>query len=296
MKKLCIIGDPIGHSLSPLMHNAALKELGLDKRYIYTKIRISPTELGGFVRKIRSGKIEGASITIPNKEAIISHLDELTKEAEFIQAVNTAYKIGNRVIGHNTDGTGCMRALKEAGVSIKRKKVIVLGAGGVARAIALTLALQRVGKIVVLNRTLKKAIALANSIKEKTSTNVSAGGFDKLREELSDADILINGTPIGMKGKLEGQTLVTANLMRPELVVNDTVYNPRKTKLLEEAEKVGAKIVDGTGMFVHQGAEQFEIFTGRKAPIEVMRKALLKELERMKSSKTSKRKKNIPWK
>ena len=285
MKKLYVIGDPIEYSLSPLMHNAALKELGLDREFTYNKRKVLKEDLEKFVEEVREGDIDGASITMPYKEGIIPLLDGLTKEAELIQAANTVYKKDYKVIGHNTDGIGCIRALEDAGISVVGKSIVLLGAGGAAKSIAITLALRNIRKLLILNRTEEKAEILANSISRKTNVQISSGSLNRLRAALKDADILINSTSVGMKGKAGDQTLVTANLIHSDLVVEDIVYIPIKTKLLEEAEKAGAKIVKGVGMLVYQGAEQFEIFTGRKAPIEIMRKTLLVALDEISNKK-----------
>lgn len=285
MKKLYVIGNPIEYSLSPLMHNAALKELGLEREFTYNKMEILKEDLEKFVEEVREGNIGGASVTMPYKEEIIPLLDGLTKETELIQAVNTVYKKNSKVIGHNTDGIGCIRALEDAGISIVGKRIVLLGAGGAAKSIAISLALGNIRKILILNRTEEKAEILANSISRKTNVQISSGSLNRLRSALKDADILINSTSVGMKEKAGDQTLVTANLIHSDLVVEDIVYNPIKTKMLEEAEKAGAKIVEGVGMLVHQGAEQFEIFTGRKAPIETMRKTLLVALNEISNKK-----------
>lgn len=285
MKKLYVIGNPIEYSLSPLMHNAALKELGLEREFTYNKMEILKEDLEKFVEEVREGNIGGASVTMPYKEEIIPLVDGLTKETELIQAVNTVYKKNSKVIGHNTDGIGCIRALEDAGISIVGKRIVLLGAGGAAKSIAISLALGNIRKILILNRTEEKAEILANSISRKTNVQISSGSLNRLRSALKDADILINSTSVGMKEKARDQTLVTANLIHSDLVVEDIVYNPIKTKMLEEAEKAGAKIVEGVGMLVHQGAEQFEIFTGRKAPIETMRKTLLVALNEISNKK-----------
>lgn len=276
MKKLVVIGDPIEHSLSPLMHNIALKELGLEKEFHYEKLRIKADELADFIESIRKGEIAGASITMPHKVNIIQYLDELTKEAELMGAVNTLYKKNGKVIGHNTDGFGCLNSLKENDVNVKGKKIVIMGAGGAARAIVFTLALNDVHEIVILNRTVGKAEELTRKVKEKTGVISKAGSLEKIKEELRDAEILINCTSVGMKGE-EG-TLVTSEMLYPSLVVMDVVYNPLKTRLIEEAEEAGCKTVNGAGMLVHQGAIGFEIWTGKKPPIKVMQKALLEHL------------------
>jgi shikimate dehydrogenase len=268
MRKLCVIGDPVGHSLSPVMHNAALKALNLDFEYISLK----PESLKQVVEMVRKGDLEGVSVTMPYKESIVPFLDMLTPQADFIKTVNTIYKKGERVVGHNTDGEGCIKALKEHNVNIRGKRVVLLGAGGAAKAIAFSLS-KEVDRILILNRTPSKAMSLALLIKG------SWGGLDQLEEALKDADILINATPVGMKGVEEGKTLVTSELIPPYLTVQDIVYSPRITKLLKEAQKAGAKIIDGLSMLLHQGAEQFEIFTGKKAPMEVMRNSILEVID-----------------
>lgn len=276
MKKLVVIGDPIEHSLSPLMHNAALKELCLEKEFHYGKLRIKTEELADFIESIRKGEIAGANITMPHKVNIIQYLDELTKEAELMGAVNMLYKKNGKVIGHNTDGLGCLNSLKENNVSVEGKKIVITGAGGAARAIAFTLALNDVHEIVILNRTMGKAEELARKVKEKTGAISKAGSLEKIKEELRDAKVLINCTSVGMKSE-EG-TLVTSEVLHPSLVVMDVVYNPLKTRLIEEAEEAGCKAINGASMLVHQGAIGFEIWTGKKPPIKVMQKALLEHL------------------
>ena len=285
MKKLYVIGDPVDHSLSPVMHNAALKTLGLDNEFTYDQMKVRKEELKEFIRKVRTGEIIGASVTMPYKEIIIPLLDELTTEADLIGAVNTIYIKDSRVIGHNTDGIGCIKTLEEAGVSINEKKVIILGAGGAAKAIAYTLALKGVKKLAIINRTKKKAETLAKTIEQKTNTIVYTGNFDLLETVLKDADIIINATSVGMRKISENQTLVTEDLIHSDMVVMDVVYDPRVTQLLKEAKKAGAKTVDGSSMLVYQGAEQFKIFTGRKAPIKIMRRALLEVLDENSSKK-----------
>jgi shikimate dehydrogenase len=276
MKKLVVVGDPIEHSLSPLVYSVALKELGLEKDFHYEKLMIKTEELADFIKSIRKGEIAGASITMPHKVNIIQYIDELTKEAEMIGAVNTLYKKNGKVIGHNTDGVGCLKSLKENNVSVEGKKIVVMGAGGAARAIVFTLALNDVYEIVILNRTVGKAEELAREVKEKTETASKAGGLEKIKDELRDAEILINCTSVGMKGE-EG-TLVASEMLYPSLVVMDVVYNPLKTELIKKAEEAGCKTVNGAGMLVHQAAIGFEIWTGKKPPIKVMQKALLEHL------------------
>lgn len=276
MKILSVIGDPVEHSLSPVMYNAAFMAIGLEKEFTYQRMKIRKEDLRDFIEKVRTGKVTGASVTMPLKEAITSLVDELSEEARFIKAVNTVYEKDGKVVGHNTDGIGCIKALEESGVSIIGKNVVLLGAGGAAKAIAYRLARGSVDRLVILNRTLDKAEALASVLREQI--DVDAGSLDCLKNALSCADVLINATSVGMRGKLEGVTLVTAELMHPDLAVFDIVYVPKRTRLLEEALKAEALDIEGCGMLVHQGAEQFKIFTGRNPPVEVMKGALLEAL------------------
>jgi len=278
MKKIVVIGYPVKHSLSPAMHNAALKHIGLEKEFIYEKMEIKPGLVKEFTKKIRLGKIVGANVTIPHKIEMFNSVDKRTKEAELIGSVNTVYMCGGELWGHCTDGIGCINSLKENEVSIENKKIVIVGSGGAARAIAFTLALNKVEEILIINKTVLNAKILADEIGEKTSTLIKCTGLDSLGTSLKGADILIHCTPVGMKHKAEGQTLITKDMLHNRLVVMDIVYNPLKTKLLEEAEKAGCKIITGEGMLVHQGVVGFELWTGKKAPIEVMRMALLNAL------------------
>jgi len=252
MKVLCVIGDPIEHSLSPRMHNAAIRELGLETEFTYIKEHVKQGALAHFVGKIRRGEISGASVTIPHKQALLPLADKLTKEAEHIQAANTLHMNGGELVAHNTDAAGFLRALEEAGFDPTGKKVVLLGAGGAARAIAHSL--EKAEELVIVNRTRENAKSLASELE-----NARVG-------ENEQCDLLVNATPVCPVDEVQASVVIDIN------------YSPIRTKLLEMAEKSGAKIILGTEMLLHQGAEQFEIFTGRKAPVEVMRKVLLEAL------------------
>jgi len=275
MKKLCVIGYPIEHSLSPPIHNAALKELGLDNEYSYKKIKVAPESLGDFVDRVRNGEIHGASVTIPHKMNIMPHLDTLTDEAQFIGAVNTVYMKDGKIVGDNTDGIGFVASLED---SVKSgSAAVLLGAGGAARAIAYSLSTY-CDSITVVNRDLKRREQLTMDL-AAIYKKVNSSSLDQLPSLLPDANLLVNCTPIGMRGDLEGQTLATADMMHPDLVVVDIVYVPRKTRLLQEAEKAGAHVITGEGMFIYQAAEQFLKYTGYDAPIKVMKQAFEEALD-----------------
>lgn len=278
--RLCaVIGDPIEHSLSPVMHNAAFKALHI--HYVYLAFQVKRGELKTAVDWIRTIGIHGISVTLPHKVEIIKYIDSVDKLAKAIGAVNTIHNKDGRLHGYNTDGIGALNALKEKVPSLQRKKVVILGAGGAARAIAFTLANEGV-KLTILNRTGNKAIQLAKSLQKKFGSPVSGFKLENrlLREALSDADILINAAQVGMSPN-ENETLVTRNFMKPNLAVFDIVYNPLKTKLLREAEAAGATIINGVKMLVYQGAEAFRIWTGHNPPIEVMHRAVIDALRRM---------------
>lgn len=278
--KVCaVIGYPVEHSLSPVMHNAAFQYLGLD--YVYVAFSVPPESLAEAVRGIRGLGIHGVNVTMPHKTSIINYLDELDDGARLAGSVNTILNAGGRLIGYTTDGLGALNALKGAGSDPLGKKVVILGAGGASRSISFTLA-NYARELVILNRTFKKAISLVEELKGIFgSANVRAGPLSRkvLEEELRDADMLINATSIGMRPNVN-ETPVERDLLHGKLTVFDVVYDPLETRLLREARSVGAKIVDGLSMLVHQGAISFEIWTGVKAPIEVMREAALKKIMR----------------
>lgn len=279
-KIVALIGKPIQHSISPVMQNAAFNELELD--YVYLSFEVTREKLREAIRGMKSLGIKGANVTIPHKSAVIKHLDELDKTAKRIGAVNTIKINGTKAKGYNTDGVGAVKALEEAVKNIKNKKILLLGAGGAARAIAFSLT-EKSAKLKISNRTQSKSESLASEIGEKTGTQpiVITQKKEDMKTAIKESDILINSTSVGMHPHTD-KTLVEAKLMHENLTVMDIVYNPLRTRLLEEAEKAGADTIDGLGMLVHQGAASFEIWTGRSAPIEIMRETAKKSLEEIK--------------
>jgi len=274
MKQIVVIGDPIEHSLTPTVYNAAFQDAGLSQQYESKKLRIKTNDLEKFVNRIRKENISGANITIPHKTRIIQYLDRLTPKAELIQAVNVVYKKNNEIIGDNTDAIGFKNSLIEKNVEGSGKKVIILGAGGVARAIAFTLTNSGLKNLVLLNRTLNKAEELEKWIKENFEIKTKIGTIEDIQDEIQDTDILINCTPIGMKGKLETKSLVPSKYLHSNLIVIDIVYNPVITKLLNDAKKKDLEIIDGSRMFLHQAIASFELLTSHKPSISVMEKTL----------------------
>lgn len=254
------------------MHNEAFKTLGLD--YVYVPFNVSPNNLKSAIEGANSLNIQGLNVTIPHKINVINYLNELDPIAELIGAVNTIdFK---NLKGYNTDGIGCIRAIEEV-TKIKDKNIVVAGAGGAARAIVFYLAKYGAEEVNILNRNLKKAENLANDLlASNLISNVNSSDISEISKFISDADILIDTTPIGMHPNVSDEPIVKAADIHEELVVNDIVYNPNETVLLKEAIKANAKVVYGIKMLLYQGAESFKIWTGREAPIDVM-EAKLKE-------------------
>jgi shikimate dehydrogenase len=272
-----IIGDPVEHSLSPVMHNAAFKELGLN--LVYVAFTVTSTELKTAVLGAKSLGLRGLNVTMPHKNAVMSHLDEVDSTAKSIGAVNTVLNNQGKLIGYNTDGSGAMIALQENGVYPEEKKLVLLGAGGAAKAIAYQAA-QDVEELVILNRTAEKAKKLAEALKS-FGAKVKAGtlSFEVLKQELPTTDILVNATSAGMHPDVDISP-VPSDLLHSDLSVMDIIYNPLETKFLKDAKSAGAKVVSGIEMLLYQGAVAFEIWTNCPAPIEVMREAALNELEK----------------
>jgi len=272
-----VIGDPVEHSLSPLMHNAAFRHLDLD--YIYVPYHVKKGTLKSAIVGAESLGIKGLNVTIPHKTEVIKYLDSLDKSAELIGAVNTIKFDNNHAKGYNTDGIGAVRAIEEVS-SVINKKVILLGAGGAARAIAFQILLDGAESLVIANRTLKKAEQLQGDLVEKLDANVKSIDLgEKLKKELANADILINTTPIGMYPNIDQKPLVKAELMYESLVVKDCVYNPLKTGLIKEAEKCGATTISGLKMLIYQGMEAFRIWTDIIPPLEIFENSLKNQFE-----------------
>ena len=273
-----IIGDPVEHSLSPVMHNAAFKELGLN--LVYVAFTVTTRELKDAVLGARSLGLRGLNVTMPHKNAVMAFLDETDSIAQSIGAVNTVLNNNGRLIGYNTDGNGAMIALQENGVYPEEKKMLLLGAGGAAKAIAYQAA-QDVEELVILNRTAEKAKKLAEVLRKEFDKKVKGGTLSSevLKQELPTTDILVNATSAGMHPDVDSSP-VPSDLLRSDLCVMDIIYNPLDTKLLKDAKAAGAKVVSGIEMLIYQGAVAFEIWTNCPAPVEVMRKAALNELEK----------------
>jgi shikimate dehydrogenase len=271
-----VIGDPIEHTLSPIMHNAAFEALKLD--YVFLAFKVKPDEVGNAISGMRALTIHGLNVTMPHKNAVVKYLDEVDPAGKVIGSANTILNKAGRLLGFNTDGVGALNALELNGVEPRGKKVLLLGAGGAAKAIAYTLS-QEVDELVILNRTPEPAAELANLLKQKFKKKISAGELSPstVKDNLADCDVLINATSVGMNPNAN-QTPVAPEWLKPDLAVMDIVYNPIETKLAKDAKAAGAKVVSGVEMLIYQGAASFEIWTACKAPVEVMRKAAINHL------------------
>ncbi|HUT17181.1 MAG TPA: shikimate dehydrogenase [Acidobacteriota bacterium] len=278
-----VIGDPIEHSLSPTIHNAAFGHLKLD--FVFLVFRVKAADLENAVRGMRGLGIHGLNVTMPHKSTVIDYLDEIDPTVQFLGSANTILNKDGKLSGFNTDGVGALKALRENGVALSEKKVLLLGAGGAAKAIAFALA-KEVGELAILNRAAEKANELAEMLGRMFNKKVVGGALssDSIAKNLQDSDILINATSVGMKPNLS-QSLVAPQWVKSDLAVMDIVYNPVETKLAKDAKAAGAKVISGVEMLIYQGAASFEIWTGCSAPIEVMRRAALNKLSSAGASK-----------
>jgi 3-dehydroquinate dehydratase/shikimate dehydrogenase len=263
-----VIADPVAHSLSPIIHNAAFHELRLNKTYV--PLRVRPEDLSQFMHDARELGIKGLSVTIPHKEEILQKLDKCDEWTIEIGACNTVLLKENRTYGYNTDYMAAMASLDhvfggdEDGSGLKGKTVLLLGAGGVARAIGVGLKRRGAG-LVIASRTMERAEELAGWLK--------AGSIAWGSRHSVNADLIVNCTPVGMHPNLD-ESPIESRYLRPEMVVFDTVYNPEQTLFIKQARDCECKYITGIDMFVGQASIQFQHFTGQDAPVELMRRVI----------------------
>lgn len=259
-----LIGNPVAHTMSPAMQNAAFEERGLD--FVYLAFEVADVE--GAVRGMRALGIRGFGVTVPHKVAVMQYLDQIDPVAHKIGAVNTVVNDSGHLSGYNTDWEGLVRAL-EPHASMENQRVVVLGAGGAARAAAFAMR-RRGAQLTILNRTEEKARSLAQEVG-------GIGGPLSQVESVSEADVVINATSVGMHPHVD-ETIVGAQHLQPHQVVMDVVYNPLQTRFLREAEQRGCVVVPGCEMLVLQGIVQFELWTEAPAPVDVMRAVVRERL------------------
>ncbi|MGN7764451.1 shikimate dehydrogenase [Paenibacillus sp. 22594] len=268
---LGVMGDPIVQSKSPVMHAAALKALGISGAYV--PLHIVPGQLGEAIQAIRTLGFRGVNVTIPHKVTVMEYMDRLDDSALAVGAVNTVVNDDGVLTGYNTDGIGYVRSLKaEAAPELSGTRILVIGAGGAARGIIAALLKDHPLEVIIANRTEDKAKQLAAAFQSKGT--VSGIGMHEIPAHITGMDIVINTTSVGMYPHMDATPLDPA-LLREGMIVSDLIYNPLHTRLLTEGQKRGCRIHGGLGMFVYQGAYALEYWTGRSAPIDIMRQTIM---------------------
>lgn len=263
-----IIGDPVSHSLSPVMHNTAFRTKGI--KAVYGAFRVEAKELSKAIEGLRALNISGVSVTIPHKEEVINFLDEVDPIAREIGAVNTIINRAGKLFGTNTDWLGVKGAFEERGIELRGKRVTILGAGGSTRAIIFALKQCGVEEITIYNRTFERAKILAEKF------GVSARTWDEINE--AEGEVIIQATSVGLK---EMKSPVEKGVLSRFKIAMDIVYVPLKTKFLQFAEEAGLVVIDGLRMLLHQGAEQFRLFTGLEPPLEIMERVIYNEVKNL---------------
>ncbi|KPK29216.1 MAG: shikimate dehydrogenase [Nitrospira bacterium SG8_35_1] len=276
-KVYALIGNPVSHSMSPAIHNGAFVALNLDCIYVAFQVEDVKNALAG-MRALDN--FRGMSVTIPHKIEVMQYVDEIPDVDRHIGSINTVVKEDGKLIGFGTDGPGALKAIGDAGVELAGKNVLMLGAGGAARAIAFTLAQKgSIGKLVLLDINEDFLSGLTGDLKSGTNAVIASGLLNEaaVEEHMASSDLIINCTPVGMHPN-EDATLVPDHLFRPGQVVFDVVYNPLETKLLRQAKAKGIKVIPGVEMFINQAILQFERFAGADAPEELMRSVVMERL------------------
>lgn len=272
----CLLGTPVAHSISPMMHNEAFRLLGLDN--VYLCFDTKEADLGTMVQTLKQMNVYGFNLTMPDKERVLPYLDDLSPAARLIGAVNTVQNDNGRLIGHNTDGIGYLRSLDDCDYDIKSGPMTLLGAGGAASSIAIQAALDGAPVLHIVNRrgrSWENAQRLAAQINENTSCKADVIDFadqDTLKQALAESTLLTNATSIGMAPNADASPIADPSWMHPELLVSDIIYNPRETKLMQDAKAQGCRTCNGLYMLLYQGAAAFRIWTGCDMPVEEIRK------------------------
>ncbi|RMH33587.1 MAG: shikimate dehydrogenase [Nitrospirae bacterium] len=272
--QLCgLLGYPVEHSLSPAIHNAAFHHLGVNAVYLAFPVE----DLEGAMRGVRAlGNVRGFSVTIPHKVAVIPYLDDIESTARHIGSVNTIVKEEGRLIGYNTDASGALAALQQAGIALEGRRIVLVGTGGAARAIAFGLAMRAgIARLALVGIDADERARLAHHLRERTAVEVDEYSLTEaaLARAFDAADVLVHCTPVGMSPK-NTESCIPKHLLSSKLVVMDIVYNPLDTQLIRDAMDVGCRTIKGLEMFLHQAVEQFELWTGQPAPVDVMRAVL----------------------
>ncbi len=281
----CVLGDPVGHSVSPVIHNTLSEIMGFSMLYI--PVRVSKDSLKEAVLGLKAINALGCNVTVPHKTAIMSFIDIIDDAAKAAGAVNTISFKNGILYGYNTDSYGFVKSFEEeTGTSLTGKRVVLLGAGGAARGIAFALIRKGASDITVINRTFDNALKLAESMNvyaEASTVHAVMSMTDESSKALQNADIIINTTSVGMKGCEDRMPFQEDIVFRPDQIIYDIVYTPLETKLLKFGEKCGCKTVNGLGMLVHQGVAAFEIWSGIKVPDIISNELVIRLAQYMKA-------------
>lgn len=277
-KLAAVLATPIKHSISPLIHNTAFKELGIDA--VYLAFEVGTETLAATLEMVKALNLMGVNLSMPNKQLGYELVDEASEVAHLVQSINTIVNKDGKLIGYNTDGYGFMQSLRDEAIEIVNKKFVFLGGGGAAISIIAQAAVDGAKEISVFNRSgesyqqVEGRLAL---ISNQTACQIKLYPIENqalLEAEIATADVLVNATSVGMSPNVDGCLISDGRWLRPELAVADIIYEPRETTLLALARKQGCQTVNGLGMLLHQGAQAFELWTGQPMPIEVVRSAI----------------------
>ena len=268
-----LLGSPVAHSISPLMHNEAFRLLDLD--YTYLCFDVTEDTLPTAVAGLKACGIRGFNLTMPNKNKIVELLDELSPAARLIGAVNTVVNDDGHLTGYNTDGVGYMQAVKDAGYDITGKTITVMGAGGAATAICAQAALDGVKRIHIFARETSRFWSRTQKLVENINSTLPCEAFlhenkdlAALAQAISESALLLNATSVGMAPNTDGTIIENTGLYHPDLIVSDVIYNPRETRFLREAREAGCRTFNGMYMLLYQGAEAFRLWTGQDMPVD----------------------------
>lgn len=270
-----LLGSPVAHSISPMMHNEAFAQLGLD--YAYLAFDVNEEELETAIEGLRAMKVKGFNLTMPNKNRMCRLCDKLSPVAQITGAVNTVVNENGIFVGHTTDGIGYMESVKEAGLNIIGEKITVLGAGGAATSIIAQAAFDGVSEISIFNQKSKsyeRMEGIISQLTEQTNCKLNLFTYDSqdiLRKELAESILLVNTTPVGMAPNIEDSLITDTTMFHSKLTVSDIIYNPEETKLLRLAKETGCKTFNGLHMLLYQGAAAFKLWTGQEMPIEIIK-------------------------
>lgn len=270
-----VFGAPVEENPTGVMEEAAFDEMGLNYRYL--TIRVEKDDLRTAMEAVKAFQMRGINLTIPHKVEVLKYLDDLSPAAEIIGAVNVVVNQDGRLWGENTDGKGFLTSLQEKNVSVEGKKVVILGAGGAARAIAVEAALAGASRIIIINRNRERGEELAALLNQRTPAQAEYLPWEKSVKVPEGTDILIQATCVGMYPDVHKKPDIDYDTIKAQMVVSDVVFNDPDTLFLQEAERRGADTINGLGMLVNQGARNFTLWTGKEAPVGIMTKTLENE-------------------